>query len=80
MGIVNHKYEAVNYRLEVRIDGAKNSEVEGFVLEHEEKWEDEVSFTPKVVGENQKVEFFLFKDGEPQPYLRSLHLWVNVTE
>lgn len=80
VGIVNHEHEAVNYRLEVMIDGFKNNEVEGFVLEHEEKWESEVSFTPEVVGDNQKVEFFLFRDSEAQPFSGSLHLWIDVTQ
>ena len=78
--IVNHEYEAVNYRLEVRMDGVKNNEMEGFALEHEEKWEGEVSFTSEVVGDNQKVEFFLFRDSETQPYSGSLHLWIDVTQ
>jgi len=49
------------------------------VLEHDEKWEGEISFVPTVAGDNQKAEFLLYKNGEREPYLK-LHLWVNVKE
>jgi len=80
IGVVNHEYETVSYRLEVRINGLKNNEVGPIVLEHEEKWEREVSFLPKIAGKNQRVEFLLYKNGGVQPCLEPLRLWVNVTE
>ncbi len=79
VGIVNHQYETVSYRVEVRIDSAKNNEVEGITLEHEERWENEMSFTPELAGENQKVEFLLFKNGNAEPCFEPLRLWVDVT-
>ena len=48
------------------------------MLEHDEKWEETVSFTPARVGDNQKTEFLLYKNEESEPYLEPLHLWVNV--
>jgi uncharacterized membrane protein len=78
VGIVNHEYETARYRLELRIDGVKNNEVNGITLEHEGKWENEVSFTPQVAGENRKVEFLLYKDGEVKPCFEPLQLWVDV--
>lgn len=48
-------------------------------VQHEQKWEQEVEFISANVGENQKVEFLLFKGGEDEPY-RSLHLRLNVRE
>ena len=47
------------------------------VLAHEGKREQEVGFTPVNVGEKQKAEFALYKQGEPYS---QLHLWVKVTE
>lgn len=67
------------YRVEVKIDGVKNNEVEGITLEHEEKWEGEVSFVPEVASENQKVEFLLYKAGETDIY-SSLHIWIDVKQ
>lgn len=80
IGIINRESEPVSYRVEVRIDGMTNNKIGPIVLEHEEKWEGEVSFTPEVAGEKQKVEFLLYKDGEPKPYLEPLHLWIDVVE
>ena len=80
MGIVNHEHEAVNYRVEVRIDGVKNNEVGQVVLDNEQEWEEIVSFTPDKVGDNQKVEFLLYKNQKVEPYLKPLQLWVSVAE
>ena len=80
VGIINREHEVVSYRVEVRIDGEKNNEVEPIVLEHDEKWEEIVFFTPHRAGDSQKVEFLLYKNGRSEPYLTPLYLWVNVTE
>lgn len=80
VGIVNYKHEVVGYRIEVKIDGIENNEVGPVVLANEQKWEGIVSFTPDKAGDNQKVEFLLYKNGEAEPCLKPLHLWVDVTE
>ncbi len=77
VGIVNHKHEPVTYRIEVIIDGGKNKEVGPVGLEHNEKWEGIIAFTPNEPGENQKVEFLLYRQGQTDVY-QSLHLWVDV--
>jgi len=78
VGIINREHETVSYRLEVRINGARNNELGPIVLEHDEKWEREISFVPEKAGENQKVEFFLYLNGEAEPYLEPLRVWVDV--
>lgn len=80
MGIINREFRAVSYRVEVRIDGVKSTEMEPLVLEHDEKWEGKISFVPQVAGENRKTEFLLYKDGEAEPCLEPLRLWVDVIE
>lgn len=80
IGIINHEQEAKNYRVEVWVGGVKTSEVGTVVLENDGKWEEEVGFIPTVSGENQEVEFLLYKDGTTEPSEESLHLWVNVTD
>lgn len=79
VGVVNREYETVSYRVEVTIDGIRHNEIDPVVLGHEDRWEREVSFTPARLGNNQKVEFFLYKQEQSEAY-RSLHLWVNVIE
>ena len=80
IGVVNNEYETVSYRLEVRVGGVKTNEIESIILEHDEKWESEISFVPQVAGEKQKVEFLLYKNKGIEPCLEPLHLWVDVTE
>lgn len=77
LGIINREYKETTYFVEVKIDGDKVQEVGPISLAHEEKWEGEVAFAPKRVGENQKVEFLLFKSEKSEPY-RGLHLWADV--
>ncbi|MFC2040837.1 DUF1616 domain-containing protein [Chloroflexota bacterium] len=79
VGLVNHEHEMVSYRLEVRMNGVRNNEVGPLVVGHNEKWEELVGFTPHAAGDNQKVEFLLYKNGESKAYL-TLHLWVSVKE
>jgi uncharacterized membrane protein len=79
LGIVNHEYEEVSYQVEIVIDGVRNKEIGPVVLANEEKWEQPFSFIPARAGENQKVEFVLYKRGQDKPYL-TLSLRVNVGE
>jgi len=77
MGIINREHETVTYRVEVAIDGMKNTEMGPVALDHDGEWEKIVSFTPNKAGDNQKVEFLLYRHGQSEVYQR-LHLWVDV--
>lgn len=79
VGIANQEHEDMTYRVEVTVDETTSNEVAPVVLTHKEKWEREISFTPVKAGENQKVEFILYKYGEDQPY-RRLYLLVDVKQ
>jgi len=68
LGIIKHEYQEMSYRVVVRINGIQNGEIGPVVLEHEQEWKQEVSFIPGKAGENQEVEFLLFKEGEVEPY------------
>ena len=77
VGIVNRELRKVSYRLEVTINQTRNVKLYPLVLEHGEKWEEEVSFTPTEIGDNQKVEFWLYEEGET--YVKEqLCLWISV--
>lgn len=67
VGIINREQETVSYSVEISIDGAMNNKVGPVELNHNEKWEEIVSFTPTNIGDNQRVEFRLhwYKNGEP---------------
>jgi len=79
VGVINREHETVSYRLEVRIDGAINNKVGPVILEHEGKLEQIITFAPDKPGDNQKVEFLLYKQGQAG-VCQSLHLWVDVKE
>lgn len=79
VGIVNREQETVSYWVKVTIDEARLNEIGPVVLHHEDKWEQEVGFIPAQLGDNQKVEFSLYKQGQSEAY-RVIHLWVDVRE
>ena len=77
VGIINRESEVMTYRVEVWIDGIVSNEVVPIILEHDEKWEEIIGFTPNRVGNKQKVEFLLYKEGQSEA-CRRLYLWVDV--
>jgi uncharacterized membrane protein len=77
LGVVNHEQEKSTYLVEVVIDGVSLSKEGPFDLENDGKWERHLSFQIDRPGNDQKVEFLLFRNGQVNAY-RSLHLWVNV--
>ena len=78
IGVVNHEYVNSTYRLEVLLNGTVIDE-ENIDLMHNEVWRDTFAFNATEKGDDQKLEFLLYKDGADETY-RSLHLWVDVRE
>jgi uncharacterized membrane protein len=79
LGIVNHERQEVSYHVEVQINGVKNAELGPLVLAQGEEREEEVSFVPQEAGDNQRVEFLLYKNEEEEPYT-TLYFFINVNE
>lgn len=77
LGIVNREHLDVSYQIEVRENGLLTRKVGPIQLEHDQRWEELVSFVPISSGKEAKIEFFLYKDKLKEPY-RSLHLWIDV--
>ena len=79
IGVVNHEYKPTSYRVEIKINGIKASEVNIGTLANGGKWEEIISFTPQFAGEGQRIDFYLYKNGEDEPYLKDpLRLYINV--
>lgn len=78
VAIVNQEGEVTDYRVEIGVNGTVNNELDGLVIESGEMWQGEISFVPNVPGNNQKVELFLFKNGETEPYMEPLCLLIDV--
>jgi len=79
VGLVNNESGEMSYRVEVMIDGVKVKELSPITLADKQKWEQEVSFSPSKTGDNQKVEFLLYKGDGITPS-QELHLWIDVKE
>jgi uncharacterized membrane protein len=77
IGIVNHEQEATDYIIKIFVAEQQVKEVKIMTLAHEESWEQVVSFTSAVVGEEQKVEFMLYIGGSNEAGL-VLDLWIDV--
>ena len=78
VGIVNRELEITVYNVEIVLDDEMITEIGPINLEKNETWEQGVAITPTRVGDDQKVEFLLYKD-DRQLY-RTLHIWIDVSE
>ena len=90
LGVVNYEYEAVEYKIIIKLDNETIKTIRGIWLKHEERWEKNVTFTPSKVGENLKLDFFLHRTYRVtklirqgvkgiNPY-RMVFLWITVNE
>jgi uncharacterized membrane protein len=79
LGVVNHEYQPASYQVYIKMDGIEVGKANIGTLEHNQKWEEKVSFTPQVVGQKQSVDFVLYKNGETEPYPKEpLRLYIDV--
>jgi uncharacterized membrane protein len=88
VGIINHEQQTSIYSIAITIDGqpaniyfssSTTPRLGQLVLPQEGKWEQKIGFAPLHVGDNQKVEFLLYKDNNSKSE-NALHFWVNVKE
>ena len=77
VGVVNREHADVQYLVEKQVNGGESDRLAEIQLAHDETWEEPFTFTLDEPGEDQKVSFYLHKEGEEEPY-RSLHLWISV--
>ncbi|MBN1260602.1 MAG: DUF1616 domain-containing protein [Anaerolineae bacterium] len=76
-GITNREGTAITYRIEIQVEGALLSEIGPVALDHGQTWEQDVVYALPEAGDDQVVDFFLYREGDVEPY-RSLRLWINV--
>lgn len=77
VGAINREHEEVTYRMVKDVNGHHAEQIAEIRLAHDEKWEEPFTFTMEQPGEDQKVSFLLYREGQDEPY-RSLHLWIDV--
>lgn len=79
LGVINHEYQTTSYQVKIELGGIEISQVNIGTLVNGEKWEEKISFTPQFAGERQRVDFYIYKNGEEVPYLKEpLRLYVDV--
>ncbi|MCP4608615.1 MAG: DUF1616 domain-containing protein [Planctomycetes bacterium] len=61
LGIVNREHQSVSYEVKIVVAGTLNQEIGPIELADGGRWEDEVGFIAEEPGEQQKVEFRLYK-------------------
>lgn len=78
LGIANRERQENSYRIEIRLDGVQKDEIGPVVLASGEKRELKVKYVPDTLGDNQKLEFLLFKTEQSEPYTTLyLRIYVN---
>ncbi len=81
IGVANHEGVGMSYLVSISINGVESEEIETALLADGESWEQPVSLVPKSSGVEQRIEFWLYKNGEAEPYLEEpLYLYIDVTE
>ncbi len=80
VGVINHEMQTVNYHIDVDIDGQNVVRIGNLTLQQEQKWEQLVSFNATKAGDNQSVQFQLFRDDNQTAPYRTLQLWLDVKE
>lgn len=78
IGVVNHEYQEVTYRIVFTLDNELIGAIDSIILNHDGVWIENYTFTPEKVGKF-KLEFLLFKEGLDEP-CRDLFLWINVSQ
>lgn len=79
IGLVNHEQQASSYRIEVKIHDTVHDVIDIGTLADGEKYEERISITPKEIGENQRIEFWLYMDNSNVAYFEEpLYLFVDV--
>jgi uncharacterized membrane protein len=76
VGVINREHATVKYRFVTEVGGQEVEQLTSIELKHDEKWEKTLALTLQEPGEDQRVTFLLFKEGQEEPY-RSLHLWMD---
>lgn len=77
LGVVNHEYEEVVYRIVIKLDNETIGTIDNITLNHEINLEKKYMFTPEKTGEKMKLEFILFRNDLNESY-RCLHIWLTV--
>jgi uncharacterized membrane protein len=77
LGIGNYENQDTSYRVIVTCNETAPEPIGPIFVVDKGTWSEKVTFAPANAGNNQRVEFALYKGEETVPYV-VLHLWVDV--
>lgn len=78
VGVGNHEYKITNYTVQIVLDNGKDILVsKELMTNHNQTWEENMTFVADKVGKDLKLQFLLFKENNFTDPYRELHLWVN---
>ncbi len=81
IGVVNHEYRTMSYDITISDNETIINRIGPINLANKEMWENTVGFKPVISGDNQKIEFLLYKrenGSTDNSTPLALSLWVNV--
>lgn len=76
VSVTNREYEPINYTMQVVLDKNVLTSRE-LTLDHNQRWEKNITLIPNKEGTNEKLEFLLFKENNFTTPYRSLYLMIN---
>ena len=77
--VVNREHQKVTYRVETAVNGVTCGDMGPVTLEDGGKWQQTAGFTLDRTGDDQKMEFQLYRLDRDGVY-SSLHLWVDAVQ
>ncbi|MGE5403256.1 MAG: DUF1616 domain-containing protein [Candidatus Doudnabacteria bacterium] len=81
-GVINHEGRSTSYDLMVVLNNSTTASqlyFEQFMLDDNRTWEKSIEIKPDRIGNNMKLEFLLFKDGNTAAAYLDTHIWINVS-
>jgi uncharacterized membrane protein len=79
--VINHESQTTAYAIRAVTDGNVVGETSTPALATEAKWEGKLDFSVAKAGTGQKIEFYLYKGGEVQPYFEDpLYIYIDAVE
>ena len=79
--VINHESQTTAYSIRAITDGNVAGETTTPALATEAKWEGKVDFIVGKSGTGQKIDLYLYKGGEEQPYFKEpLYIYIDAAE
>ncbi|MCX6004580.1 MAG: DUF1616 domain-containing protein [Chloroflexi bacterium] len=80
IGVVNHEKKPIDYKIVISIGEVNIKTIRTGTLQNDQKWEQNISFAPVTIGNNQRVKFSIFANDDATALQKDpLTLTIDVT-